>query len=177
MRGLSVAGAVLVFALAGCSAHVHVGGTIGNGVSTVSSTTSKVTLDSTKMASVVERLTQQRGLPAQTVSCPSNVPQQSGYVVTCVASYGGGQTGRFRVLEKDARGDVHVSAAEMISPEVVTQIEHFLTPAKSFTAACPLHVPIVVGKTFRCTAIRGRQNVTVVVRIADADGGFHLSVA
>ncbi len=176
MRGLSVAGAVLAFALAGCSAHVHVGGTVGNGVSTVSSTTSTATLDSSKMASVVERLTQQRGLQAQTVSCPSNIPERAGYVTTCVAYYTGGQTGQFRVLQKDTQGDIHVSAAEMISPEVVNQIEHFLVPANSFKATCPVHVPIVVGKTFHCTATNGAKTAPISVRITDADGGFHLSI-
>jgi hypothetical protein len=88
MRGLSVVGGLVVLALAGCSAHVHVGGTVGNGVTTLSSPTSTTsTLDSTKMASVVERLTQQRGLQADTVSCPSNIPERSGYVVTCIAYY------------------------------------------------------------------------------------------
>lgn len=178
MRGLlALLGAVFVLGLTGCSAHVHVGATVANGVSTASSTTSTPTLDSTKMASVVERLTEQRGLAAQTVSCPGNIPQQAGYLTTCVAYYKGGQTGEFRVLQKDARGDVHISAAEMISPEVVSQIEHFLAPANSFTATCPLHVPIRVGKTFRCTATRGSQTVTIIVRITDADGGFHLSLA
>lgn len=178
MRGLlALTGGLFVLALAGCSAHVHVGGTVGNGVSTVSSTTSTTsTLDSTKMASVVERLTQQRGLQAQTVSCPSSVPQQAGYLVTCVAYYKGGQTGRFRVLQKDGQGDVHVSAAEMISPEVVYQIEHFLTPANSFTAMCPLHVAILIGKTFHCTATNGTKSALILVRITDADGGFHLSI-
>ena len=176
MKVLSVAGALVVVALAGCSAHVHVGGTVGNGVSTVGSTTSTATLDSTKMASVVERLTQRRGLQALTVSCPGNIPERAGYMTTCTAYYKGGQSGRFRVLQKDAEGDIHVSAAEMISPEVVNQIEQFLAPPNSFQASCPLHVPIVVGKTFHCTASNGAKTAAIVVRITDADGGFHLSI-
>jgi Domain of unknown function (DUF4333) len=177
MKARSVAGALVAVALAGCSAHVHVGGTVDNGVSTIGSTTSTATLDSTKLASVVERLTEQRGLAAQTVGCPSNIPEQAGRLTTCVAYYKGGQTGQFRVLQKDTQGNVHITAAEMISPEVDDQIEHFLTPANSFTATCPAHVPIAVGKTFRCTATRGGLTVTILVHITDADGGFHLSVA
>jgi hypothetical protein len=36
--------------------------------------------------------------------------------------------------------------------------------------------PIVVGKTFHCTATKGTKTAPISVRITDADGGFHLSI-
>jgi hypothetical protein len=169
MRALTAIAAVaLIVAIAGCSAS---GG--GGSSSVTFSTESGATIPSTTLVGLLQRYTKSRGLAAQSISCPPTITEKTRGVINCVASYKGGGTGRFTATQTDNHGDVHVEPAEMIAPEIEDDIATHAKPPGSITATCPAHVPIVVGKTFKCTGRTGPQRHTFIVRIIDKHAGFN----
>jgi hypothetical protein len=134
-----------------------------------------VVWDHTKVESAIKSvLTKQADVRVQSVSCPQKAKIAKGVVTYCEASIAGGYTVRFSATQLDSNGHVHVGPAEMITPEVQDNIRASLR-ARGITAtvACPQHEPIVVGKTFVCTA-RDKQgeSARIGVTITDAGAGF-----
>jgi hypothetical protein len=142
---------------------------------------SDVSWSATKVQdSVRSILTQQAGVHVRSVSCPSNVKIGKGVVAYCLATLSGGDTVRFSASQEDSSGHVHVGPAEMIALEVENRIEAALHQrgVKATSALCPQHVPIVVGKTFGCTATVGHgQRLRIAVTITTPSGGFSMKLA
>lgn len=123
-------------------------------------------------------LIQQAHVPVRTVTCPSKAKIAKGVVTYCAATLSNGDTVRFKATQTNGSGHVHVGPAEMISLEVEDTITSSLKKrGVAATATCPQHVPIVVGRTFVCTASDAKgARAKIAATISDASAGFRLRV-
>jgi hypothetical protein len=140
---------------------------------------SKVEWDQGKIQDTIQSvLTSQAHVKVQSVTCPSKVKIAKGVVTYCEATLAGGDTVRFDATQTDSKGHIHIGPAEMIAVEVQDSIQSALKKrGVSTTATCPQHVPIVVGKTFVCTATDPQgHRARIGVTIADANAGFRLKL-
>lgn len=138
-----------------------------------------VSWDRTKVEKTIhDVLIQQAHVPARSVTCPSKAKIAKGVVTYCSATLSNGDTVRFAATQTNGTGHVHVGPAEMISLEVEDTIRNSLRQhGVTASATCPQHVPIVVGRTFVCTATDTKGvHARIGATISDASAGFRLRV-
>lgn len=121
------------------------------------------------------RLDEHPGFAVRSVSCPAHAPRAKGVVVHCSATLRDGDVVRLRATQLDERGTIHLVANEMFADNVQRGILASLPRnAPDAQAACPNHVPVVIGNAFTCR-LRGAGAFThAQVTIVDSDGGFRL---
>jgi hypothetical protein len=121
------------------------------------------------------KLDQHRGFQVQSVKCPTDAKLATGVVINCTATLAGGHTVAVRNTQLDNKGTVHMVINEMFADNVANAIVAKLTGPGTAIAACPEHVPVVIGRQFRCgVTYRSGRHSSVIVTIVDADGGFRM---
>jgi hypothetical protein len=76
----------------------------------------------------------------------------------------------------DDKGTVHLVGSQMLADNVERGITANLPPgAASAQAACPNHVPVVIGNAFTCTLTHAGRHTRARVTIIDGDGGYRLT--
>lgn len=134
-----------------------------------------VVLDSGKIANTMRTvLVIQAKLQVRSVQCPRNIKVGKGIVTYCTATLTNGHTVRMSATQTDSSGHVHVGPAEMVADEIQNFIVHALAArGVTATATCPQHEPIVVGRTFDCTATDGQgRSAKVQITVTSPSAGF-----
>jgi hypothetical protein len=151
---------------AGC----HVSACVGSGCDAGKIDTAKAE------ATTKTVIAQQTGAAVRSVSCPSNVTERRGATFTCTITGADGTTATALVTQKDAHGNVEISAPTLLHTGTAAKlIAARLTRQFGFTVrvACPDLVDAHKGTTLTCTATDPR-GVTraVVVTVTDARGAI-----
>jgi hypothetical protein len=132
--------------------------------------------DQSKNENNIRRALVRLGVDVKSVKCPNNVKLEKGAVAYCTARLQSGETATIRAVQIDLKGDVRYSATAIIATVVQSQIDARLSHlGVRATAACPRHVPIVVGNQFDCTLTDAQgETAQVPVTIVSPTGQFRL---
>jgi Domain of unknown function (DUF4333) len=98
----SLAGAVLLLALAGC------GNDSPTATTTVPNTT---TIEPTRVEKAIEVSVAEQSHRMSIVVCPTGIKRQKGKTFNCIATLAQGDKYPFRVTQKDNKGNVHYEQA------------------------------------------------------------------
>jgi Domain of unknown function (DUF4333) len=154
--GVAVAALLALLALVGCGASA--------------SESSDLT------AQIRKALDRHPGFTVRSVHCPSDVHRAKGVVTHCSATLRDGHVVALRATQLDSKGTINLIANEMFADNV----EHGIVSSLPVTAtaphaACPNHVPVVIGHAFTCTLTGAGRYTHARVTIVNGDGGFRLT--
>jgi hypothetical protein len=154
--GVAVAALLALLALVGCGASA--------------SESSDLT------AQIRKALDRHPGFTVRSVHCPSGVHRAKGVVTHCSATLRDGHVVALRATQLDGKGTINLISSEMFADNVEHGIVSSLpVTATAPRAACPNHVPVVIGKAFTCTLTGAGRYTRARVTIVNGDGGFRLA--
>ena len=139
----------------------------------------ETTIDEKKAQTFIRKtVSDQAGISVETVACPADVKAQKGDTFTCVVTATDGTKGDVKVLQRDDKGNVNVSAPFLHMRDAEGSIEQEVKRQARITVAvkCPeIFVPRK-GKTFKCTSSGGKRSRTIVVTTTNDSGNFTFRV-
>ena len=116
------------------------------------------------------------GFTVRSVHCPSDVRRAKGVVTRCSATLRNGQVVALRATQLDNKGTINLIADQMFADNVEHGIVSSLpVTASTPRAACPNHVPVVIGNAFTCTLTGAGRYTRARVTIVNGNGAFRLS--
>jgi hypothetical protein len=126
-------------------------------------------------AQIRQALGRHPGFTVRSVHCPSGVHKAKGVVTHCSATLRDGHVVALRATQLDGKGTINLIANEMFADNVEHGIVSSLpVTASAPHAACPNHVPVVIGNAFTCTLTGAGRYTRARVTIVNGDGGFRL---
>ena len=114
------------------------------------------------------------GAKVKSVDCPSGLTAKKGETFECTVVGTDGSKGTTKVIEKDDKGSVGVSAPFIHPTEIEDSIEKGITAQVGSDVAleCPEIIVAKKGDTFDCKATSGSDKATV--RATQTDGQGHV---
>jgi hypothetical protein len=138
-----------VAAVAALTAGCHVSACVGSGCGPGMIDTAKA------QATTKTVIAQQTGAAVRSVSCPRNITERKGATFTCTITGADGTTATALVTQKDAHGNVEISAPTLLHTGAAAKlIAARLTRQFGFTVrvTCPDLVDAHKGTALTCTA-------------------------
>jgi hypothetical protein len=127
---------------------------------------------------ITTAVTKQAGVRVKSVVCPKNRKAKKGDHFQCTVTGTDGTKGVVDIVQRDDKGNVHVSAPFLHMREaeasIASQIRKQVAVAVAVT--CPEIVVPKTGGTFRCSATDGKDKRPVAVTMTNATGGFSFKV-
>jgi hypothetical protein len=136
-------------------------------------------IDIGKAESSIKKITSdQAGVRVKSVACPDSVKLKAGAIFRCVVTGQDGTKGNALVRQRDAKGNVSISAPFLHMREaeaaIATQIK--AKTGSAVTVTCPEVVVPHKGDLLTCTGAAGKVTRKIGVRLTDDLGHFRFSV-
>jgi hypothetical protein len=121
---------------------------------------------------IKKTVSQQVGATVKSVKCPDDIKAKKGGTFTCTVTGSDGTTGEAQVVQKDAKGNVRLSAPfvhvrnleRLMASDIGRQVN------AKVTIECPEIITGKKGDTFDCKATDGKNDATVKVTQKDDRG-------
>lgn len=135
-------------------------------------------IDVKKAAKLIQTaVVQQVGAKVKSVACPKTVKAKAGATFTCLVTGSDGTKGTATVTQKDAKGNITVSAPFLHTREAEASIVSQLKKqAPDAVVHCPEIIIVANGGRFTCKATAAGSSATIQATQSDALGHFTFKV-